>query len=260
MKNQGVLITAASGRIGRIIALHLARAGYYIYIHYRSDEQGAQQSLEHVRALGADGQCLHADLQDSAQVKALIDQCQHPDHPLLHVINNASQFSEDDLLTFKEEDLMAHMAVNLQAPMILARELYQRISEPQKGSVINIVDSKVFALNPDYYTYSLSKVALQGATEMMAQRLAPKVRVNGIAPGLTLISHKQSDLNFELASHLNFNGEPIDAQDIANTCLMLMETRSINGVTIAVDGGQKMMNLSGDIVHIAQDILDKGLT
>jgi len=141
--------------------------------------------------------------------------------------------------------------------MQLARGLYKRLNENDRGSVINILDSKVFALNADYASYTLSKYGLFGATEMMAQALSPKVRVNGIAPGMTLIAEGQSEKSFELASHLNFNGAPINVNDIADTVLHLMKAQSINGTVIPVDGGQKLMNFTKDVVDVADGILDK---
>ena len=149
------------------------------------------------------------------------------------------------------------MNVNLRGPMQLARGLYKRLNENDRGSFINILDSKVFALNADYASYTLSKYGLFGATEMMAQALSPKVRVNGIAPGMTLIAEGHSEKSFELASHLNFNGAPINVNDIADTVLHLMKAQSINGTVIPVDGGQKLMNFTKDVVDVADGILDK---
>lgn len=255
----GILITAADKRIGKCLADSFAKQGYYIYLHYHRDLASADQTLNSILKRGGDGSLVQCDLDHYDQVTGLVSQCNNPDHPLRHVINNASQFINDSIFDFTETSFAAHQNVNLRAPLQLARALYQLIPEGASGSVINILDSKVFALNPDFHSYTLSKYALLGATEMMAQALSPKVRVNGIAPGLTLISSTQSEQNFELASHLNFIGAPINVEDIAETARLLITTGSINGAVIPVDGGQKMINFTGDVVNVAKQILkDRG--
>lgn len=245
-----VLITAGYKRIGKAIAERLSGAGYYIYMHHHNSEAEANDTLS---KLAGDGEVLKCDLGQYDEVEKMISSCIH----LKHVVNNASLFSADTLLNFHENSFQDHMNVNLRGPMQLARGLYKRLNENDRGSVINILDSKVFALNADYASYTLSKYGLFGATEMMAQALSPKVRVNGIAPGMTLIAEGQSEKSFELASHLNFNGAPINVNDIADTVLHLMKAQSINGTVIPVDGGQKLMNFTKDVVDVADGILDK---
>ncbi|MCK5425571.1 MAG: SDR family oxidoreductase [Emcibacter sp.] len=252
-----ILITAAGKRIGKCLAEKMAREGYYIYLHYHTDKSEAEETLKSLQADGGDGTIVQCDLDQYAQVEELLSKCNNSDHPLRHIINNASQFEDDALLDFTEASFASHQNVNLRAPMQLARALYNLIPDGEKGSVINIIDSKVFALNPDFHSYTLSKYALKGATETMAQALSPKLRVNGIAPGLTLISSTQSADNFELASHLNFVGEPLKSEDIAQTAHLLITSTSINGTTIPVDGGQKMINFTGDVVNVAKKILKK---
>lgn len=252
---EAILITAACRRIGKCLALKMASEGYYIYLHYHTTRADAEETLEALRQQGGDGMLIQADLSRYAETEDLLSKCNNPAHPVRHVINNASQFQDDSILNFTEDSFSSHMNVNLRAPMQLARALYNIIPDGEKGNIINILDSKVFALNADFHSYSLSKYGLLGATETMAQALSPKLRVNGIAPGLTLISSTQSDENFKLASHLNFVGEPLKVEDIAETALLLLRSTSLNGVTIPVDGGQKMMNFTGDIVNVAKKIL-----
>ncbi|MBL4612458.1 MAG: SDR family NAD(P)-dependent oxidoreductase [Emcibacter sp.] len=254
---EAILITAACKRIGKCLAESLAGQGYFIYLHYHTTKSDAEATLTTIRENGGAGALVQCDLEDYEQVEDLLSACDHPDHPLRHVINNASQFIDDSILDFTEQSFSSHQNVNLRAPMQLARALYKLIPDGEKGSVVNIIDSKVFALNPEFHSYTLSKYALLGATEMMAQALSPKVRVNGIAPGLTLISSTQSKENFELASHLNFIGEPLNVEDIARTAHLLITSLSLNGTTIPVDGGQKMINFTGDVVTIAENILKK---
>ncbi len=254
-----ILITAAGKRIGKCLAQMLAKQGHYIYLHYHTARNEAEATLKSIRDSGGNGMLVSCDLGQYDQVGGLLAACDNPDHPPRHVINNASQFIDDSIFNFTETGFATHQNVNLRAPMQLARALYNLIPDGGRGSVINIIDSKVFALNPDFHSYSLSKYGLLGATEMMAQALSPKVRVNGIAPGLTLISSSQSVENFELASHLNFIGEPLRVEDIAETARLLINSPSLNGITIPVDGGQRMINFTGDVVNVAKDILKRQL-
>ncbi len=250
--SDGVLITAGNKRIGREIALTLSKAGYYIFLHHHSSEAEAIDTLNDV-----DGEIVQCDLGNYQDIEEMLNKIKKSDVSLKHVVNNASLFARDDIVSFDENSFAAHMNVNLRGPMQLARGLFEMLSDEDRGSVVNILDSKVFALNADFHSYTLSKFGLYGATEMMAQALSPKVRVNGVAPGLTLISETQSDDNFELASHLNFVGSPINVSDVAKSVLHLIEATSINGAVIPVDGGQKMMNFTKDVVDVAEGILKK---
>ncbi len=251
---EGVLITAGHKRIGREIALTLSKTGYYVFLHHHDSEDEAFKTLSE---LSGDGEVCQCDLGEYEAVEELLHKIRATDKNLRHVVNNASLFSRDSITDFSEHGFAAHMNVNLRGPMQLARGLHDLLGDDQRGSVVNILDSKVFSLNADFSSYTISKYGLFGATEMMAQALSPKLRVNGVAPGLTLISKTQSSENFELASHLNFVGTPIKAQDIADTVLHLMRSSSINGAVIPVDGGQKMMNFTKDVVDVAQGILKK---
>jgi len=253
--SDAVLITAAGKRIGKCLAEWLAKKGFFIYLHYHGGRAEAEATLKNIQDAGGNGTLVQGDLGQYDEAEQLVSQCDDADHPLRHVINNASQFVEDSLFNFTADSFASHQNVNLRGPIQLARALYRQIPDGEKGSVVNIIDSKVFALNPDFYSYTLSKYGLLGATEMMAQALSPKVRVNGIAPGLALISSTQTTENFALASQLNFIGQPLKVEDIAKTAHLLIITGSINGTTVPVDGGQKMMNFTGDVVNVAKDIL-----
>ena len=249
-----VLVTAGNKRIGKAIALNLSRAGYYVVLHHHDSAVEATSTLHE---LENDGRIIQCDLGDFHDVERMLNELSTWDVSIKHIINNASLFSTDELGSFTEKSFSDHMNINLRAPLQLARGLHNMLKGDEKGSVVNILDSKVFALNDEFMSYTLSKFGLYGATEMMAQALSPKVRVNGIAPGLTLISQTQSEENFELASHLNFNGAPIDVDDITSSVLHLINSSSINGAVLPVDGGQKMMNFTKDVVNVATAILEK---
>lgn len=251
---KAVFVSAGNKRIGKTIASALSDEGYFIYLHHHDSLEDAKQTLSE---LSGPAEIIQADLGNYDDVENLLDQLSSKENKIRHIINNASLFMPDHAIDFTENSFGDHMSVNLRGPMQLARGLYKMLGQDDRGSVVNILDSKVFALNPDFFSYTLSKFGLYGATEMMAQALSPKVRVNAIAPGLTLISETQSAENFELASHLNFIGAPINVDDIANSVVHLIHSKSINGVTIPVDGGQKMMNFTKDVVDVASGILNK---
>ncbi|WP_138378819.1 SDR family NAD(P)-dependent oxidoreductase [Luteithermobacter gelatinilyticus] len=252
-----ILITGAAKRIGRVIALTLARAGYHIHLHYHHSQNDAEQTARDIREQGGSAQLIQADLGDAHEVDnlipALIRDSGAP--PLEHVINNASRFADDTAFNFTRNSFEGHMNVNLRAPLQLARGLYRALGEDRRGSVINIIDSSVFAMNPDFFTYSLSKYGLLGATETLAMALAPRVRVNGLAPGLTLLSGDQSEENFTLAGGLNLNRQAPTPEDIATSCLHLIRTPSINAAVLPLDGGQKNLRLNRDVARIAEDLL-----
>ena len=232
----------------------LSHAGYYIYLHHHDSLNATENTLAE---LPNKGEIIQCDLSEYHAVENMISALAGKEHPLKHIVNNASLFSADELENFTESSFANHMNINLRGPLQLGRGLYKILGDEDRGSVVNVLDSKVFALNADFFSYTLSKFGLYGATEMMAQALSPKVRVNAVAPGLTLISETQTIENFKLASHLNFNGTPIDADDIAKTVMHLIGTPSINGTVIPVDGGQKMMNFTQDIVNVVSGILEK---
>ena len=252
--SDAVLVTAGKDRIGKEIAVALSQAGFYIFLHHHDSEGEAGVTVDE---LAGEGETIQCDLGDYQAVEDMLEKIKAGVRPLRHIINNASLFSEDEATTFTEQSFADHMNVNLRGPMQLARGLHDMLGKDERGSVVNILDSKVFSLNADFFSYSISKFGLYGATEMMAQAFSPKVRVNGIAPGLTLISETQTAENFELASHLNFVGAPINVEDIASSALHLIKTSSINGAVLPVDGGQKMMNFTKDVVDVASGILNK---
>jgi NAD(P)-dependent dehydrogenase (short-subunit alcohol dehydrogenase family) len=169
------------------------------------------------------------------------------------LVNNASAFEPDSGATF--DDALAHkqLEVNLIAPLSLARELYQRLPQhpghtAPDACVIHILDQKVFNLNPDYFSYTVSKLALERAVALQAQALAPRVRVCGVAPGLMFPSGPQTQDNFDRASRVNLLQRPTDPADVARTCLFLAQTRSITGATLAVDNGQHLVPLARDVM------------
>src|SRR3982074_3532996 len=209
------LVTGAAKRIGRTIALALAQRGWHVVVHYRHSAADAQATVREIEALGQRAVELKCDLTDEAAVKSLLPRAAAALGPISCVVNNASLFEHDSAADFSVARLDAHMHVNLAAPMLLAQALHDATPAGAQSVVINLLDQKLFNLNPDFLSYTLSKAALHSATTILAQALAPKLRVVGIAPGLTMPSGDQSSTGFTNAHGVTPLGKSSMPEDIA---------------------------------------------
>ncbi|HEY1059884.1 MAG TPA: SDR family oxidoreductase [Limnobacter sp.] len=239
------LVTGGAKRLGRAIALELARAGWGIVLHYRSSQAEAMDTAQDIRALGVPCIPVQADLESTVEVDALFDAAEAAGR-VRCVVNNASLFEFDSCQQFDAALFNRHMASNLSAPIQLAKRLHAAVPAGEHGVVVNLLDQKLKNLNPDFLSYTLTKAGLETATTLLAMELAPRVRVVGVAPGLTLISHLQSPEQFEKThriSPLNKSSEP---QDIARTVLFLVQSPAITGSAVWVDGGQHLVPMARD--------------
>lgn len=241
-------MTGAAKRIGRAIALGLAEDGWDVCIHYYRSDSDAERVACIAREFGVTAACVKADLRCGDQVANLIARCSELIGPLTCLINNASLFEYDSAATLTVETWDSHQSVNLRAPILLARDFAAQVPTDESGCVINLLDQKVFNLNPDFFSYTVAKVGLEAATRMLALALAPRVRVCGIAPGLTLLSGDQTPENFAKASRVAPLGASGDMADVVATVRYLLNTPSITGQTICVDGGQRLIPLDRDVM------------
>ena len=252
--SKSVLITGASMRVGRHLAIDLARRGWVVHLHYRSSAEAAEETAHQIKKYG--GQCfLHqADLADADAAEALIENL--PLHEgVMGLIHNASLFDLDDADTVSAEMINRHMAVNMTAPAVMTRVFAKRIKShfpTTKGTVINITDAKLSGLNPDYFSYTLSKIALDGLTVLAAQAYAPHLRVNAIAPGITLRSGDQTDADYEIAHRRNPLGQGAILEDIARAAIMILDTMSMTGHTITIDGGLHLNPHHRDVAFLEE--------
>ncbi|RXZ31114.1 SDR family oxidoreductase [Oxalobacteraceae bacterium CAVE-383] len=245
------LVTGAARRIGRVIALALARDGWDIALHYHASGQQAQATAAEIEALGRRAVALQCDLADANAVTALLRRAAALG-PVGCVVNNASMFEQDSATAFSPAALDAHMRVNLAAPLLLAQALHAATPDGAQAVVINLLDQKLYNLNPDFLSYTLSKAALQCATTMLAQALAPKLRVVGVAPGLTMQSGEQSAAGFANAHGVTPLGKSSTPEDVAAAVCYLASARAITGATLLVDGGQHLIPLQRDVMFLAQ--------
>lgn len=244
------LVTGAGQRIGSAIAIGLAAAGWDVAIHYRHSGAGADVTAAAVRALGRRAVQLDCDLADEDAVRALVARAAAALGPLGCVVNNAALFEFDDPASFSPALLARHMQTNVTAPLLLAQALHAATPAHRQAVVINLLDQKLANLNPDFLSYTLSKAALQTATTLLAQALAPRVRVVGISPGITLVSGDQAPAGFEVAHRQTPLGRSSTPQDIVDAVCYLAAARAVTGTTLVVDGGQHLLALARDVMFL----------
>ena len=226
------IVTGAARRIGRVIALTLAKHGWDVAVHYRFSEAEAIVTAEDIRKMGRRSIALHCDLTDETAVNQLLNQVEDSLGTPTCLVNNASVFEHDSVTDFSAHALDFHMRTNLTAPILL--------------------DQKLDNLNPSFLSYTLSKAALNTATTLLAQELAPKLRVVGIAPGITLVSGEQTEQDFTIAHKNTPLGRSSTPEDIAETVCFIVNSPAITGTTIIVDGGQHLIPLSQDVMFVAK--------
>ncbi len=245
-----MLVTGAGKRLGREIALALAAVGWNVAVHYRRSAQEARQTVEDCKAQAAPGRrfaALQADLADEAAARALVPAAVAELGSLDAVVNSASLFEHDSAQSFGYRLLQEHLLANAGAPVLLAQALHAHLEQRgAEGAAVNLLDQKLWNPNPDFFSYTLSKAALECATTLLAQALAPRLRVVGVAPGLTLTSHLLSQERFEQLHRLSPLGRSSTAADVASTVRFALENRSITGTTLLVDGGQHLMKFDRD--------------
>lgn len=246
------LVTGAGRRLGRAIALGMAHAGWDVAVHYRASGAEANAVVAEILALGRRAVALHCELADEAAVRELVPRAVAALGALHCVVNSASLFDYDSATDFSMAKLDAHMRANVGAPLLLAQALHAATPEGQQAAVINLLDQKLYNLNPDFLSYTLSKAALHTATTMLAQQLAPKLRVVGVAPGLTMVSGDQTEAGFANAHQQTPLGRSSTPQDIVDAVLYAASARAVTGTTLLVDGGQHLLPLSRDVMFLAK--------
>lgn len=247
---QGALITGSGKRIGAAIATHLGARGWHVFVHYNHSGEAAEEVAARIIAAGGRASPIGADLSTAEAVAGLVAQCEAI-CPLGLLVNNASTFKYDTAATTTATALDNNMRVNLYAPALLAKDFHAALrARGGEGVLINLIDNKVFALNPDYFSYTLSKVALQGLTQMLAMAFAPQMRVAGIAPGITLISGAQTEAEFQRSHRNNPLGRGCTPEQIVNAVEFILTTPSYHGQTLVIDGGQVLQRRPRDVAFL----------
>ncbi|QIB32755.1 SDR family oxidoreductase [Ancylobacter pratisalsi] len=234
------LVTGGAVRIGRAICLELARAGYDIALHVRHTGPAGEAVRAEVEALGARAVALPAELADAGAVAGLLPAAIEQLGPVSLLVNNASEFQPDGVGDLDLDRWNRHFDANLRAPVFLSEAFARALPAPMHGAIVNIIDQRVLKPTPSYLSYSLAKNGLWAATRMLAQALAPRIRVNGVGPGPTLASvHQDSEDFARQCAALPLGSGPTPGE-IADAVVFLARARSVTGQMIAVDGGQHL--------------------
>jgi NAD(P)-dependent dehydrogenase (short-subunit alcohol dehydrogenase family) len=251
--HKSTLVTGGAKRIGRGIIERLAREGYAVAIHCRRSTDAAEEIAAGIRAGGGKAAVVQADLAEASAVDRIVDDAVRAlGGPLTLLVNNASEFEPDEVETLTTERWDRHFAVNLRAPAFLARDFARQLPPDHEGSIVNIIDQRVWKLTPQFFSYTLTKAALFTATQTMAQALAPRIRVNAIGPGPTLSNERQGDEDFAKQASAVLLGHGGTPEEIAEAVVYLANARSVTGQMIAVDGGQHLAWETPDVAGIKE--------
>lgn len=247
-KNRRVaLVTGAGRRIGRAISLKLAAEGWDLALHFHGSQAETGALATEISALGVNAVAVRCDLRRADQVSGLIEECESRLGTPTCLVNNAALFEYDDIASLEPEKWRRHLDVNLLAPLLLAKAFSARIPDGVAGCIVNLLDQKVFNPNPDFLSYTIAKIGLEGATRVLAMALAPKVRVCGVAPGITLVSGEQTAEGFARAHTQAPLGRSSNVEDIADAVRFVVNAGALTGTTIVVDGGQHLWPSRRDV-------------
>lgn len=249
---RAALVTGGAKRIGRAITLALVQAGYAVAVHVKSSTLEAEAFRKEIAAKGGRAVTVAGDLADHDQVRRLVPDAAAALGPLTLLVNNASVFGADEVGKLDRAGFDRHMAINLRAPLFLAEALAGQAPDNADASIVNIVDQRVLKPTPLFFSYALSKNGLYAATTMLAQALAPKVRVNAVGPGPTLPSPRQSLEEFAKQAATLPLGHGPKPEHIAEAVLFLAGAASVTGQTIMVDGGQHLAWQTPDVSGIGE--------
>jgi NAD(P)-dependent dehydrogenase (short-subunit alcohol dehydrogenase family) len=244
------IVTGGAKRIGGAITRALATEGWHVLIHCNTSRAEAEALA---RELG-NASVVAADLADAAAADSIMAACVGLP-PARLLVNSASRFVYDRIEDFSAGEFDIHMAVNLRAPALLTRAFAAALPETvdQPALVVNLLDAKLASLNPDYFTYTLSKIGFEGLTEMTARAYAPRLRCVGIAPAVTLVSGPQSRENFEAVHGMNPLNRGVTVDDIVTALRFIIATPTFNAQTIVLDGGQRLLGLPRDVAHMVEN-------
>ncbi|MBC7376170.1 MAG: SDR family oxidoreductase [Burkholderiaceae bacterium] len=242
-----VLVTGSAKRLGREIALALAATGWRVAVHYRGSRDEALATVADCERLTPGAAAFAADLGDEGAVRSLLPHIISQLGAVDAVVNSASTFEHDSAASFSFAAMDKHLHSNTGAAILLAQALHTHLAAREaKGVVVNMLDQKLWNQNPDFFSYTLSKAALEAANTMLALALAPRVRVVGVAPGLTITSHMLSDAKFEALHRMSPLGRSSTVVDGTSAVTFALENQSITGTTLLVDGGQHLMKFDRD--------------
>ena len=246
------LITGGAKRIGLAISENLSANGWAIAIHCNASAAAGNELAERIRDKGGKAHVIVADLGDHQAVQEIMPEAVKALGPIDLLVNNASIFEADEIASTSEAVWDMHMAVNLKAPSFLTQTFVNQLPDGVAGNVVNIIDQRVLKITPEFYSYQLTKSALWVATRTLAQALAPKIRVNAISPGPTIQNARQSPEDFQAQLDGILLKKGAELEEFGNTIRYLVETPSITGQMICLDGGQHLAWETPDVAGITE--------
>ncbi|MGQ0677201.1 MAG: SDR family oxidoreductase [Rhodospirillales bacterium] len=237
---RAALVTGAAKRLGRAMAEDLAALGFAVAVHYNSSAREAADAVKAIETRGGKAVALKADLAKEAEVKTLIKRAVRALGPLGVLVNNASTFDRDSALDATRATWDFHIEPNLRAPFVLAQDFARQLPKKAEGAIVNLLDERVWSLTPHFVSYTVSKYGLWGLTQSLALALAPRIRVNGIGPGPTLPSPRQTKAQFTRQFESMPLGRGATPADICGALRYILGARAMTGQMIALDGGQHL--------------------
>ncbi len=254
------LVTGAGIRLGREMALYLARRGMDVAVHYATSEEPAQQTAAEVQAMGRRSAILQADLLDESQLSTLLPRAAEAlGGPITCLVNNASIFEYDNIRTATRQSWDRHFDSNLRAPFVLTQAMADQGLKPEidaqgepvaTGLIVNMVDMRVRKLTPEFMTYTIAKMGLWALTRTAAQALTPAIRVNAIGPGPTLQGHRQSESHFKTQRENTVLERGANPSDITAALGYFLDAHAVTGQLLCVDGGQHLGWQTPDVVGL----------
>ena len=251
MEAKKIIITGAATRIGAAIAKSLANFDVKILLHYNKSLLEVKKLKINLEKLGAEIFLIKADLNKSIETKKIIPYAYKAMQGIDCLINNASLFENDNIAKFDENSFEKHININLKSPSVLSGDFFKYIKK-DRGSIINIIDQRIFKLTPHFFSYTLSKAGLGTLTKVSAMRFAPNVRVNGVAPGPTLKNKRQSEKHFKKQWQATLLKKKVETENISKAVKFLINNDNITGQIITVDSGKSIAWLTPDIINVKE--------
>jgi NAD(P)-dependent dehydrogenase (short-subunit alcohol dehydrogenase family) len=249
---KAALVTGAARRIGRRIALDLAAEGWAVVVHYCRSLDEAASLVREISDCGGRASSLMGDLTRSDVPEDLIAKAAEQFGPLTCLINNASRFDPDEVGNITSESFDAHLVTNLRAPVLLSQAFAAQLPAGETGNIINIIDQRVWKLNPRFFSYTVSKSALWTVTRTLAQALAPHIRVNAIGPGPALPNIRMDEKEFAKQSRLTLLKRGTSPEEISQAVRFILSSPAMTGQMIVLDGGQHLVWQTADVVDVRE--------
>jgi NAD(P)-dependent dehydrogenase (short-subunit alcohol dehydrogenase family) len=252
MTVKAALVTGAARRIGKELALDLARTGFDIAVHCNRSRDEAMEVEAAIKAMGRNACIVEGDLAEVKTPDKIIAAAVKHIGPLTLLVNNASVFEPDSVGEITIDSWTKHSDTNLRAPVMLAQAFASQLPASEHGNIINIIDQRVWKLNPRFFSYTLSKAGLWTATRTLAQGLAPRIRVNAIGPGPALPSVRMDVEEFQKQESLTLLGRGTSPQEISQAVRFILSQGSMTGQMIALDGGQHLVWQTPDVIEVTE--------